>query len=127
MKRALAWLLDVLIVFTLVFVFSVLTFAVGFFFFGFLMLVFGFVYRTVTLASRSATIGMRLVSIEIRNRAGERLDLPTAALHTLGYQLSMAFMLVQIASIVFMLTGPRGQGLTDMVLGTAAVNRAARG
>ena len=32
----------------------------------------------------------------------------------------------QIISIVLMLTSPRAQGLSDHVLGTAAVNRAAR-
>jgi len=105
---------------------SLLTIGIGFFFFGLLLLVIGFIYRTVSLANRSATLGMRLASIELRNARGERFDLPTAALHTLGYQLSMAFFPAQIASIVLMLTTPRAQGLTDHLLGTAAVNIAAR-
>lgn len=126
MKRAIAWVVDVFLVFLAALLISLLTIGIGFFFFGFLLLTIGFVYRTVSLANRSATIGMRLASIELRTAQGERFDLPTAALHTLGYQLSMAFFLAQIASIVLMLTTPRAQGLTDHVLGTAAVNVAAR-
>jgi len=125
-KRAIAWVIDVVLVFLTVVLISLLTAFIGFFFFGFLMLVVGFIYRTVSLANRSATPGMRLVAIELRTRQGEKFDLPTAALHTLGYQISMAFILIQVASIVLMLTGPRGQGVTDLMLGTAAVNRAAR-
>lgn len=125
-KRAIAWVVDVLIVFATALLVSILTIGIGFFFFGLLLLVIGFIYRTVSLANRSATLGMRLASIELRNARGERFDLATAALHTLGYQLSMAFFPAQIASIVLMLTTPRAQGLTDHLLGTAAVNIAAR-
>lgn len=80
----------------------------------------------MTLANGSATLGMRLMSIEIRRHDGQRLDLGTAVMHTLGYTLSMSFVLPQIASIILMMTGDRGQGLTDLVLGTAAINRSAR-
>lgn len=125
-KRLIAWVIDSLIVFAVAFLISLLMVGIPFFFFGFLLLTIGFVYRTVTLANRSATFGMRLASIELRNARGERFDLATAALHTLGYQVSMAFFLAQIASIVLMLTSARAQGLTDHVLGTAAINVAAR-
>ncbi len=126
MKRAIAWAFDALLVFLSAVLLSLLTVGVGFFFFGFLILSVSFVYRTVTLANGSATLGMRLAAIEIRNRRGERLDLPTAALHTLGFQVSVWLVLPQIVSIVLMLTSARAQGLTDHLLGTAAVNRAAR-
>ena len=38
----------------------------------------------------------------------------------------MAFVILQVISIVMMLTCARGQGLTDAFLGTVAVNRKAR-
>jgi uncharacterized RDD family membrane protein YckC len=47
-------------------------------------------------------------------------------LHTLGYSIAFSMVFVQVASIVLMLTTPRGQGLHDMVLGTAMVNRMGR-
>lgn len=65
------------------------------------------------------------MAVEIRTQDGRRLDMPTAALHTLGYTVSVSMMVPQIVSIVLMLTSRRGQGLTDMVLGTAMLNKAA--
>ncbi len=126
LKRAIAWVIDVLIVYATAVLISFLTLGIGFFVFAFLALTVGFVYRTVSLANRSATIGMRLTSIELRTARGERFDLATAVLHTAGYYVSMAVFVAQIASIVLMLTSSRAQGLTDHVLGTAAVNVAAK-
>jgi len=125
-KRFIAWLVDALIIFLTALLISVLTIGIGFFFFGFLVIAVAFTYRTVTLANRSATLGMRLAAIEMRNHRGERFDLATAALHTLGYQVSMSMVVPQIISIVLMLTSARAQGLTDHALGTVALNMAAR-
>ena len=83
----------------------------------------GFLYRWVTISGRSATWGMRVMSIEFLDRYGQRFDAGTAFLHTLGYSLSMAFVLPQILSVALMMVTRRGQGLTDMVLGSVAINR----
>jgi uncharacterized RDD family membrane protein YckC len=125
-KRLIAWVVDALLIFLTAFLIAILTVGLGFFFFGFLILVVAFVYRTVSLANRSATLGMRLVAIEMRTHRGERFDLATAALHTLAYQVSVAMVVPQIISIVLMLTSARAQGLTDHALGTAALNMTAR-
>ena len=124
-KRAIAWVIDATLVFLGALLVALLTVGIGFFFFGFLILAIAFAYRTVSLANASATIGMRMVAIEMRNNRGEKFDLPTAALHTLGYQVSVSMVVPQIISIVLMLTTPRAQGLTDHALGTAALNRRA--
>ncbi|MCK8463690.1 RDD family protein [Aliiroseovarius sp. S1339] len=124
-KRLLAWLIDVVLIFALCVLVSLLTFGIGFFLWGLIYLAVSFVYRVTTLTSQSATLGMRLAAIELRNHRGERFDRSTAALHTLGYFVSMSTFVLQVISIVMMFTTPRGQGLVDMVLGTAAVNRAA--
>lgn len=125
-KRLIAWILDTVIVVAFLVLAVILTIGIGAFFAGFLFLVFGFGYRVVTLANGSATLGMRIMSIEMRMADGRPFDVATAVLHTLGYYASMAFIVVQFASIVMMLTNQRGQGLTDMVLGTTALNRRAR-
>lgn len=125
-KRLIAWAVDATLIFLIAFLISLLTVGIGFFFFGVLILGIAFIYRTVSLANSSATPGMRLASIELRNHRGERFDLATAALHTLGYQVSVSMVVPQLISIVLMLTTPRAQGLTDHALGTAAINRAAR-
>ena len=125
-KRLVAWVFDLIVIVALSAIIVVFTAFVGLFFFGFLMLVTGFIYRTATLAAGSATFGMRMVSIEFRDRNGQRFDLGHAFLHTLGYHLSFSIFPAQIVSIVLMLTSSRAQGLTDHVMGSVAINRPAR-
>jgi len=98
----------------------------GIFFFPFLLLVIGFAYRVITITSGSATIGMRLMSIQFRNQHGVKFGLGEAALHTLGYSISMSMPLLQLISVVMMLTTSRKQGLTDMVMGSVVINKPSR-
>jgi hypothetical protein len=46
-------------------------------------------------------------------------------LHTLGFTISLTIPILQVLSIVLMLTGERAQGLTDRVMGSVAINRRA--
>ncbi len=124
-KRFLAWLVDSALILMFSVLALVLTLGIGFFFLPALMLVTGLIYRIATLSRGSATWGMALMAIELRRHDGSRLDTLTAALHTLGYSASIAFVIPQVISVILMLTGGRAQGLSDLVLGTAAVNRRA--
>ncbi|MGR3322789.1 MAG: RDD family protein [Pseudooceanicola sp.] len=123
-KRLLAWVVDTALIVLLCVLILPFTAFTGIFFFPFLMLVTGFLYRWATLAAGSATWGMRLMSIELRRADGARFDGGTAFMHTLGYSLSFAFMIVQAISVVLMAATERGRGVTDHVLGTVAINRA---
>ena len=125
LKRGLAWLIDTVIVAGLVLVALVITAFLGLFVFFALWLVISFGYRVATIASGSATWGMRLMAIELRDWRGQRLGAGQALLHTLGYTLSVSMAPLQVVSIVCMLATERGQGLTDLALGTAALNRRA--
>lgn len=124
-KRAVAWVVDTVLVLLATFVVVLMTAFIGAFFFPLLFLTISFLYRWVTLARGSATWGMRMTAIELRQGNGARLDSTTAFAHTLGYSVTIAFVLPQLVSIALMLTTPRGQGLSDLVLGTAAINRPA--
>lgn len=123
-KRFLAWIVDVVLIALVTLVISTVT-IVGLFMMPLIFLTVGFLYRWMTLASGSATWGMRLMAIEFRNAWGERLDGGQAFLHVLGYTISMSTFIIQMVSVVLMATSERGQGLTDMVLGTVALNRRA--
>ena len=95
----------------------------------FLPLLYGivsFLYRWSSLAARSATPGMRIMAIELRTLAGDRLDGATAFFHTAGYFFSVVTFPLQLISIAMMLFTPRRQGLSDTILGTAAINRGTR-
>lgn len=123
-KRALAWLVDLVIILPLAAIGAVVS-VIGIFFFPLFFVLFGFAYRWFWIARNSATPGMRLMAIELRDAEGHKLDSHTAMLHTLGYTISISVFPLQLASMIFMVTTERGQGLSDMVLGTAMVNRRA--
>jgi uncharacterized RDD family membrane protein YckC len=125
LKRLIAWVVDTVLVAAICILILPFTAFTGIFFFPFLMLTIGFAYRVVTIANASATWGMRLAAIEFRRPDGQRFDTQMAFLHTLGFTVSCAIPLLQLASVVLMMTTARAQGLTDHVLGTVALNRRA--
>ena len=122
-KRALAWLFDVILIAIASVLILPFTAFLGIFIFPVIMLVIGFIYRWFTIANRSSTWGMRMMGVELRDIDGERLESGTALLHTVGYTVSVAIAPLQLVSIIMMLVSPRKQGLTDHLLGTAAINR----
>lgn len=122
-KRLGAWVIDLMLVAFASALLLPFTAFLGIFFFPVMMTVVGFLYRWSTLAGGSATWGMRLMGIELREADGLRLRRGTALAHTFGYMISMAIPVLQVISIILMLMGDRKQGLTDLVLGTAALNR----
>ena len=125
LKRALAWLVDVTLVAILCVLILPFTAFTGLFFFPVLMLTVGFLYRWITIANHSATWGMRLFAIEFRDADGQRFSSGTAFAHTAGYTISVVTAPLQLVSMGLMVFTARGQGLSDHLLGTTAVNRAA--
>jgi uncharacterized RDD family membrane protein YckC len=124
-KRFIAWVVDVILISLLTAVLVPFTLFTALFYLPFLYMVISFLYRWVSIARNSATPGMRFMSIELRNRMGEPLDGGLAALHTLGYFVSVAVFPLQLVSVALMLISARRQGLTDHILGTAVLNKPA--
>lgn len=122
-KRLIAWVVDTVLIALIVALFAIIGLLIPLLFLPVLFALVGFVYRWGTIAAASATPGMRLMAIELRDNTGHRLAAGTAFLHTLGYTISVVTVPLQIVSIVLMLTTARRQGLTDLVLGTTALNR----
>ncbi|SFI24430.1 RDD family protein [Jannaschia pohangensis] len=124
-KRFLAWVVDVALITFFTILAGIFTLTLAFFLWPIVFVAIGFVYRTATLSNRSATWGMRLMGIEFRGHDGFRFDTRDAVLHVAGYYASMVFILPMLASVVAMFATGRRQSLTDLVLGTAAINRPA--
>ncbi|MEN8833702.1 MAG: RDD family protein [Pacificibacter sp.] len=122
-KRLIAFVIDLVIVVVLSALIVPLTAFTGIFYFPFLVAIVGFAYRVVTLARSSATVGMRMMGIEFRTSKGEHFDLGMAFLHTAMYTVWSTTGLPQIISVILMLTTARKQGLSDLILGSAAINR----
>ncbi len=125
MKRAVAFVIDGILITVITIALIPLTAFTAIFYFGFLALVVSLIYRGVTLANRSATLGMRLMGIEFRTLHGERLGSASAFAHSILLAISLSMVFPQIISIVLIMTGARAQGLIDHLLGTAVINRAA--
>ncbi|PJE29934.1 RDD family protein [Pseudooceanicola antarcticus] len=122
LKRALAWVVDMLVIFLISAVTIPLTFFISAFFLPAVMLVVSFIYRWFTVSGTGSTWGMRLFGIEFRNLDGSRFSSQDALLHVLGYTISLAISPLQLVSVILMCFTPYGQGLTDLALNTTAVN-----
>lgn len=125
-KRFVAWAVDMIITGILSIILLPFTAFLGLFIFPLFVTFVGFLYRWVTISQSSATLGMRFVSIEFRNRNGQVFDSTTAFLHTGITTACFLFMFIpQLISIALILVSPRKQSLADHMLGTVAINRAA--
>lgn len=128
-KRLIAWFIDVGVTAVMTAPLALPVLAVGtFLIFPLLLIpviwaVVGFAYRWATISNRSATWGMRLMAIELRDDQGQHLSGSTAFMHVLGSTLSFGFPLIQTVSMIAMMITPRGQGLVDVVLGTSMQNK----
>ena len=125
LKRLLAWVIDACITLLACVIILPFTAFTGIFFFPLLFLLVGFAYRFVTIANNSATWGMRVFAIELRQADGAHMSPASAFAHTLGYTLSWSIPVFQLISMLMMAATERGQGLSDHVLGTVMINRRA--
>lgn len=122
-KRFFAFIVDLVLIVILSALVVPLTAFIGIFFFPFIVAVVSFAYRVVTIANNSATPGMMLMGIEFRTSKGEKFDLGMALIHTGLFTTWGMFFLPQVISVVLMLTTARKQSLSDIILGSAAINK----
>ncbi|BDW85073.1 RDD family protein [Roseicyclus marinus] len=125
-KRLFAWLVDVVIVTAITFVLGLLTLTALWWIWPLAFIMTNFLYRAGTIAYGSATWGMRLMNLELRGATGARLSGGEAVVHTLGYMVATGFVILQVISILMMAFGARHQGLHDLLIGSAAINRPGR-
>jgi uncharacterized RDD family membrane protein YckC len=130
-RRIFAFLIDacailflMVLAFAVVTVLGVLTLGLGWFLLPAVWPVVAILYEVLTKGGpASATPGMRLMGVELRTLAGERLDYPLALLHSLGFWFSVT-LLTPFVLVVSLFTG-RKQLLHDLLLRTVAVRSAA--
>ena len=122
-RRLFAWIGDGVATLALSCLALPFTAFIGLFFFGALWMAVSFFYRWFTIAAFSATPGMIFWGIELREGDGGRMGSGAAFIHTLGYIVSVAMAPLQLISIVLMLVTDRKQGLTDHLIGSAAIRR----
>jgi uncharacterized RDD family membrane protein YckC len=101
------------------------TFGVGFAAAGLVTLGVAFLYRSMTLARLSATPGMWIAGVELREAHGGRLAPWTAVAHTALYFGCFFLAVPQVVSVWLMAATASGRGLPDLGLGTAMIHRPA--
>ena len=122
-KRFFAWLVDVIIVTAITFTLGLFTLSLLWWVWPLVYITVDLIYRSATIASGSATLGMRLMNIELRGPTGARLSRGEAVLHTVLFMVAMGFVLLQLISILMIALGARHQGLHDLLIESAAINR----
>lgn len=122
-KRLFAWVVDVIIVTAITFVLGLVTLSLLWWIWPMVYIAVAFLYRSATIATGSATLGMRLMNIELRGPTGARFSGGEAIVHTLTYLVCSGFVILQVISVAMMGFGARHQGLHDMLIGSTAINR----
>lgn len=122
-KRLFAWMIDVVLITITTVLIGILTFGLGFWLWPVFYLMTSFAYRSLTISAASATLGMRLMNIELRNAKGARLNQSEAVWHTGTYLAASLFVIIQLISAYLIVSTPRHRGLHDRFLGTAMINR----
>ena len=79
-------------------------------------------HRVMFLSSRSSTIGMRLMGIELRDGDGRRFDMSRAIGHTVLYFVAGLSVLAQLVSVIMMAGSTLGRGLHDLLFGSTMIN-----
>jgi uncharacterized RDD family membrane protein YckC len=130
-KRIVAFFIDAITIVLLLIPAALIVFVVGFLTFGIAWLLIPALFAIVALGyvaftlggPRTATVGMRMVGVEMRTWSGAPVFPLLAIMHALIFWFSVS-LLTPLVLIVGLFT-PRRQLLQDLLLGTVVVNSAA--
>ncbi len=134
-RRIFAFLIDVIIISApvalagiVILLLSIVTFGLGLILFWPLQIgavIWALLYYGFTLGSRSsATIGMRVMDIEMRTWYGAPCYFVLGAVHAIGYWISVSMLTPLV--ILISLFNTRKRLLHDMLLGTVVINNPVR-
>ena len=134
-RRIVAFMIDFLVIAVpvvlaamFIFAFGIVTLGLGFALYWLLppaTVVWAIVYFGVTLAgTRSATIGMRVMDLEMRTWYGAPAYFVLGAVHAIGFWFTVSFFTPFILLVAFF--NQRRRLLHDILLGTVVINNAER-
>jgi uncharacterized RDD family membrane protein YckC len=134
-RRCIAFLIDVVIIFIpvvfvsiFIFIFGLVTLGLGWALFWLLSpgtVIWAIVYYGLTFGSpASATIGMRVMDIEMRTWYGAPCYFVLGAVHAIAFWVTVSFLTPLILLVAFF--NERRRLLHDMLVGTIVINNAAR-
>src|SRR5712692_2301553 len=134
-RRCIAFLIDVVIIFIpvvfvsiFIFIFGLVTLGLGWALFWLLSpgtVIWAIVYYGLTFGSAaSATIGMRVMDIEMRTWYGAPAYFVLGAVHAVVYWITVSFLTPFVLLVAFF--NERKRLLHDMIVGTVVINNSNR-
>src|SRR5437660_7183647 len=134
-RRVVAFFIDVVVIAVpllflaiFIFMFGLVTLGLGwflFFFYGPIAVIWALVYYGLSFGSpASATIGMRMVDLEMRTWYGAPCYFVLGAVHAVGFWLTVSFLTPFILLVA--LFNDRRRLLHDMLVGTIVINNETR-
>ena len=134
-RRCIAFLIDlviiaipVLLAATFILIFGLFTFGLGWLLYGLLWpasVIWAIVYYGMTLGSpASATIGMRVLDVEMRTWYGAPAYFVLGAVHAIVFWVTISFLTPLILLVAFF--NERRRLLHDMLVGTVVINNPGR-
>ena len=134
-RRVVAFLIDVVVITVpllflavFIFMFGLVTLGLGWFlflFYGPIAVIWALVYYGLTFGSpASATVGMRMVDLEMRTWYGAPCYFVLGAVHAIAFWLAVSFLTPFILLVA--LFNDRRRLLHDMLVGTIVINNAGR-
>jgi len=134
-RRVVAFVIDMFLIgvpvalaYVFTFIFTIVTFGLGAVLFWLLppaTVIWALFYFGITLGSpASATIGMRMVDLEMRTWYGAPAYFVLGAVHAIFFWLSISFFTPLVLLVAFF--NARGRLLHDILLGTVVINNPAR-
>src|SRR5256714_8772621 len=134
-RRVVALLIDLIVIALplvflaiFIFMFGLVTLGLGwflFFFYGPVAVIWALVYYGLTFGGpASATIGMRMVDLEMRTWYGAPCYFVLGAVHAIAFWLTMSFLTPFILLVA--LFNDRRRLLHDMLVGTIVINKEGR-
>ncbi len=79
--------------------------------------------RAIGLRVWSATLGMKVMGVELRDASGDRLAGLTAFVHTGAYAVCIGSGVLQLGNLILMGLGRVGRSGPDLLCGTTMINR----
>ena len=134
-RRVVAFLIDVVVITVpllflaiFIFMFGLVTLGLGWFlflFYGPIAVIWALVYYGLTFGSpASATVGMRMVDLEMRTWYGASCYFVLGAVHAIAFWLTVSFLTPFILLVA--LFNDRRRLLHDMLVGTIVINNEGR-
>ncbi|MGD9501743.1 MAG: RDD family protein [Methyloceanibacter sp.] len=123
-KRAVAFVLDAIIVLLLVFLFGLVTFGLGWVLLPALLIVF-LVYNAITIGGKNAaTLGQRFMGLEVRMWFGGKVSPLVAAFHALLFWFAAGTFVLWFVDVLWAVFDQRKRCLHDILAGVVVINRA---